>query len=215
MKRMAMVFIYILVSFMLGIGAGASMATAWAIVIGFPAAAYVLKVFKCGEMPARGLLPFVSIKLAWGAAMIMTMYLFVDIMEQNELVVLIVSQAAVRLLGGDGGRSLSIKKRHKPQDDNRNAIAISENGLDICDERWRKIRHLFPPDEIDVFGRIIEPSNRNVFSGAMWIARTGAEWDDLPRYYGSKQEVYSRFEQWRDSGLLEAVFIEFSKSCDE
>ena len=44
------------------------------------------------------------------------------------------------------------------------------------------------------------------FNGILWIARSGARWEDLPARYGPHQTVYSCFCRWRDDGTLERIF---------
>ena len=43
-------------------------------------------------------------------------------------------------------------------------------------------------------------------NGILWIARSGARWEDLPARYGPHQTVYSCFCRWRDDGTLEKIF---------
>ena len=43
-------------------------------------------------------------------------------------------------------------------------------------------------------------------NGILWIARSGARWEDLPARYGPHQTVYSCFCRWRDDGTLERIF---------
>src|SRR5699024_12721446 len=40
----------------------------------------------------------------------------------------------------------------------------------------------------------------DLFNGILWIARSGARWEDLPARYGPHQTVYSCFCRWRDDG---------------
>ena len=52
-------------------------------------------------------------------------------------------------------------------------------------------------------GRWSEP--RRVLNGVLWILRTGAPWQDLPSRYGPYQTAHRRFQQWRESGVLDGV----------
>lgn len=75
---------------------------------------------------------------------------------------------------------------------------------EISDEQWNQIKDMFPRYRT---GRPSKLSNRTMFNAILWIARSGAAWRDLPEeLYGSWKTVYSHFCQWRDTGLLVAIF---------
>jgi transposase len=46
---------------------------------------------------------------------------------------------------------------------------------------------------------------RQVLNGVLWILRTGAPWQDLPRRYGSYQTCHRRFQQWQRAGVLDGI----------
>ena len=48
----------------------------------------------------------------------------------------------------------------------------------------------------------------------LWIARSGAQWRELPETYDPWQSVYARFAKWRDDGTLEAIFCALSADAD-
>ena len=53
-----------------------------------------------------------------------------------------------------------------------------------------------------------------MLNGMLWIARSGAQWRELPSCYGPWQSIYSRFAKWRDGGILEKVFRTLSSDAD-
>lgn len=53
-----------------------------------------------------------------------------------------------------------------------------------------------------------------MLNGMLWIARSGAQWRELPEAYGPWQSVYARFAKWRDDGTLETVFHVLSEDAD-
>jgi len=85
---------------------------------------------------------------------------------------------------------------------------------DISNEQWERIKDMFPPEKTGKPGRPCKTTNRSVLNGALWIGHTGAQWKELPPRYGAKSTVHERFKAWKDSGILEAIFIELSKDCD-
>ena len=48
----------------------------------------------------------------------------------------------------------------------------------------------------------------------LWIARSGAQWRELPEVYGPWQSVYARFAKWQGKGTLERVFRALSSDAD-
>lgn len=47
--------------------------------------------------------------------------------------------------------------------------------------------------------------HRLVLDGIFWIARTGAQWRDLPEFFGKWGSVYRQFRRWTVSGLWELL----------
>jgi transposase len=54
-----------------------------------------------------------------------------------------------------------------------------------------------------------------MLNGMLWIARSGAQWRNLPDCYGSWKSVYARFCKWRDDGTLEDIFRALSAGPDK
>ena len=42
--------------------------------------------------------------------------------------------------------------------------------------------------------------DRALFDGLIWLARTGAQWSQLPREFGPKSTVHERFSEWVETG---------------
>ena len=53
-----------------------------------------------------------------------------------------------------------------------------------------------------------------MLKGMLWIARSGAQWRELPEAYSPWQSVYVQFDKWRDDGTLETVFHALSEDAD-
>lgn len=77
----------------------------------------------------------------------------------------------------------------------------------LTDIQWERLKPLLPPEK----PRTGRPNHdhRRIIDGILWIARTGAPWNDLPSRYGPVGTVSSRFYRWRQAGiwqrLLEAL----------
>lgn len=81
---------------------------------------------------------------------------------------------------------------------------------EVSDEQWEQIKDMFvraktgrPPKD-----------NRMMFNAILWIARSGAPWEDLPERYGPYKTVYSRFCKWRDNGTLLRIFHALNADAD-
>jgi len=46
---------------------------------------------------------------------------------------------------------------------------------------------------------------RRFISGVLWIARTGAQWRELPERYGRWNTVYQRFRRWAEKGIWQRM----------
>jgi transposase len=53
--------------------------------------------------------------------------------------------------------------------------------------------------------------DREVLNGILWILRSGARWKDLPERFPSYQTCHRRFQQWRESGVLEKILRTLAK----
>lgn len=51
--------------------------------------------------------------------------------------------------------------------------------------------------------------------GVFWIARTGAQWRDLPEVFGKWSTVYRQFRRWTLSGVWEAMLEALAESGAE
>ena len=84
---------------------------------------------------------------------------------------------------------------------------------ELTKEQWERVKLLLPPEEK---GKRARPrkDNRIMLNGMLWIARSGAQWRELPEAYGPWQSVYARFAKWRDDGTLKKVFRALSEDAD-
>lgn len=55
-------------------------------------------------------------------------------------------------------------------------------------------------------------NHRLVLDGIFWIARTGAQWRDLPEEFGNWGSVYRQFRRWTLAGLWELVLEALNES---
>jgi len=75
---------------------------------------------------------------------------------------------------------------------------------ELTDAQWLRIERLVPGKEGDK-GRHGE-DNRLFVDAALWIARAGAPWRDLPPAFGNWNSVFQRFRRWAKKGSWERIF---------
>ena len=56
--------------------------------------------------------------------------------------------------------------------------------------------------------------DRAIFNGLIWLARTGAQWSQLPREFGPKSTVHERFTEWIETGALEQAWAVLLREYD-
>ena len=75
---------------------------------------------------------------------------------------------------------------------------------EISDEDYERIKPLLPGKPGDL-GRNAD-NNRRFINAVLWIARTGAPWDDLPERYGKANTAFQRFNRWAKKGRWQGIF---------
>lgn len=88
---------------------------------------------------------------------------------------------------------------------------MEKHRYELSDEQWSQIESLFPAYRT---GRPLRHDNRTMFNALLYVARSGSPWRDVPDYYPPWKSVYTKFCRWRDSGLLEQLFIALSNDPD-
>ena len=77
---------------------------------------------------------------------------------------------------------------------------------DLTNEQWARLKPLLPPQKPKTGKPNID--HRRIINGILWLLRTGAPWDDLPRRYGKRGTVSSRYYRWRQAGIWDRIFAE-------
>jgi transposase len=83
---------------------------------------------------------------------------------------------------------------------------------DLTDEQWARLKPLLPPQKPKTGRKNLD--HRRIINGILWILRTGAPWDDLPRRYGKRGTVSSRYYRWRKAGIWDRIFAEVQAQAD-
>ena len=73
--------------------------------------------------------------------------------------------------------------------------------LVLSDGQWKRIEKLCVGKPEDPGGT--GANNRMFVEAALWIARTGCPWRDLPAAYGPWHTIYMRWRRWVEAGVPE------------
>ena len=89
-------------------------------------------------------------------------------------------------------------------------IKMGNKRYELTEEQWNKIKDLIPRSKM---GRP-RKDDRLMLNAMLWLARSGAGWEDLPERYGPWKTVYSRFCKWRDDGTFLRIFEVLTQDSD-
>jgi transposase len=83
----------------------------------------------------------------------------------------------------------------------------------ISNEKYERIRHLFPAEEGKVGRR---PKNtRRYVNAVLYILATGCPWRDLPAEFGPWNSVFKRFSNWCRLGVWDSIMKALNEQPDE
>jgi transposase len=84
---------------------------------------------------------------------------------------------------------------------------------DLSEVKWARLEPLLPPKKPKT-GRT-NNDHRPVVNGILWVLRTGAPWEDMPRRYGKHKTASSRYYRWRKKGIWQQVFADLQAQADQ
>ena len=76
--------------------------------------------------------------------------------------------------------------------------------LMISDSVWNEIKTIIPDKKTNI-GRPLT-DRKKVLSGILYIKVTGAQWRNLPDYYGKKSTVHGHFRNWIKKDIFNKIF---------
>jgi len=81
--------------------------------------------------------------------------------------------------------------------------------MGLTDSQWAFWEGCLPTDLVrrDGHGRPWS-DRRKTLNGILWMLRTVAPWEDLPRRYGTPATVHQRFQRWREEGTVQGELEE-------
>ena len=84
----------------------------------------------------------------------------------------------------------------------------------VDDELWALLVPLLTSDKPRKKSGRPRRDDRAIFDGLIWLARTGAQWSQLPREFGPKSTVHERFTEWVETGALERAWVVVLQAYD-
>ena len=86
---------------------------------------------------------------------------------------------------------------------------------DVPDAFWEKLAPLIPEDTRSARGGRPPTEHRKVFSGILYVLRTGCQWKMLPREYGSGSTAHEHFQAWIQAGVFGKLWTLCLKEYDD
>ncbi len=82
----------------------------------------------------------------------------------------------------------------------------------LDDPQWAKVAQVLPP-LVGARARN-SPRSRTFVEAVLWVAHTGAHWNQLPREFGMWHSNYVRFTRWAHDGIWKLVIDAMQDSPD-
>jgi len=89
-------------------------------------------------------------------------------------------------------------------------MKMGNKRYELTEDQWDRVKDFIPHSKM---GRPPK-DDRLMLNAMLWLARSGAGWEDLPERYGPWKSVYSRFCKWRDDGTFLRIFRALNQDAD-
>jgi len=76
----------------------------------------------------------------------------------------------------------------------------------IPEQLWQRMEPLLPKYPRSRKGGRPRVPLRHVMDGIFYVLRTGCQWNELPRYYGSSSTVHRYFQEWVQLGVFQRLW---------
>lgn len=84
----------------------------------------------------------------------------------------------------------------------------------LTDEQWFRIADFFPWEPPSRAGGRPRVEPRPCLEGILWILRTGARWQDLPKSFPSPATCWRRLQEWTESGVFQQAWQRCLRQLD-
>jgi len=86
---------------------------------------------------------------------------------------------------------------------------MPRGGPMLTDRQWKKIEPLLPKQRKEKRGGRPWADSRKVLEGILWIARSGARWQDLPGEYPSPSTCWRKLRDWEQRDVWLTIWRTF------
>lgn len=91
---------------------------------------------------------------------------------------------------------------------------IADDAWRIPDELWQRIAPHLPPARPKPKGGRPRMPDRQAMDAILFVARTGCQWNMIPRQVGASSTVHDRFQQWVADGVFLRLWRASVLDCD-
>ncbi len=85
----------------------------------------------------------------------------------------------------------------------------------VDDALWAELQPLLVIDKPRKKPGRPRNNDRPIFDGLIWLARTGCQWEALPRQFGAKSTVHDRYQEWVAHGCFERAWARLLAAYDD
>ena len=94
------------------------------------------------------------------------------------------------------------------------AGSMMEPNFELSDEQWNLIKPFFPEPPRDPRGGRPPAHSRACVEGILWMLRSGARWNDLPKHFPSDSTCWRRHKEWTENGAWQQAWACLARKLD-
>ncbi len=85
----------------------------------------------------------------------------------------------------------------------------------VDDALWAELQPLLVIDKPRKKPGRPRKDDRPIFDGLIWLARSGGQWQSMPRQFGAKSTVHDRFLEWVEHGCFARAWARLLAAYDD
>lgn len=86
---------------------------------------------------------------------------------------------------------------------------------ELDDALWAELRPLLVVAKPRKKAGAPRKDDRGIFNGLIWLARTGGQWEAIPRRFGAKSTIHDRFQEWVEYACFERAWARLLEVYDD